>query len=154
MLLAFALSVWVLVWSDGNEEGTSIDTWMNSARAELHLFSILHGRIKLRLPPRGKVRDGNAKVREAATHVASNELSRSNLQSTMHSKGPPKFTSPPLATSIDWWFLLYGLRLVRCENNFREKFTNGSQIVRLAGVYALMTGSRGIYMPLASHTTD
>ncbi|GBN40741.1 hypothetical protein AVEN_270295-1 [Araneus ventricosus] len=57
----------VLVWSDGNEEGTPIYTWMNSARAELHLFSILHRRIKFHLPPHGKVRDENAKVREAAT---------------------------------------------------------------------------------------
>ncbi|GBN78432.1 hypothetical protein AVEN_136871-1 [Araneus ventricosus] len=45
----------------------TIYTLMNSARAELHLFSILHGRIKFHLPPHGKVRDENAKVREAAT---------------------------------------------------------------------------------------
>ncbi|GBO46305.1 hypothetical protein AVEN_257497-1 [Araneus ventricosus] len=57
----------VLVWSGRNEEGTPLDTWMNSARAELHLFSILHGRIKFHLPPHGKVRDENAKVRKAAT---------------------------------------------------------------------------------------
>ncbi|GBO30793.1 hypothetical protein AVEN_98650-1 [Araneus ventricosus] len=44
-----SLSVWVLVWSSGNEEGTLIYIWMNSARAELHLFSILHVRIKI--PP-------------------------------------------------------------------------------------------------------
>ncbi|GBL65773.1 hypothetical protein AVEN_36843-1 [Araneus ventricosus] len=48
-LLAFSLSVWVLVWSGGNEEGTPIDIWMNSAHAELHLFSISHVRIKI--PP-------------------------------------------------------------------------------------------------------
>ncbi|GBM79849.1 hypothetical protein AVEN_136505-1 [Araneus ventricosus] len=48
-LLAFPLSVWVLVGSDRNEEGTPIYIWMNSARAELHLFSILHVRIKI--PP-------------------------------------------------------------------------------------------------------
>ncbi|GBM66320.1 hypothetical protein AVEN_229185-1 [Araneus ventricosus] len=36
----------------GNGKGTPIYTWMNSARAELHLFSILHGRIKLYLQPR------------------------------------------------------------------------------------------------------
>ncbi|GBN75284.1 hypothetical protein AVEN_141480-1 [Araneus ventricosus] len=52
----------------GNGKGTPIHTWMNSARAELHLFSILHGRIKFHLPPHGKGRDQNAKVREAATH--------------------------------------------------------------------------------------
>ncbi|GBN31832.1 hypothetical protein AVEN_247880-1 [Araneus ventricosus] len=46
---SLSLSVWVLVWSDGNEEGTPIYTWMNSALSELHLFSILHGRIKFRL---------------------------------------------------------------------------------------------------------
>ncbi|GBN13272.1 hypothetical protein AVEN_138599-1 [Araneus ventricosus] len=66
-LLAFSLSVWVLVWSGGNEEGTPIYIWMNSARAELHLFSILHVRIKFHLPPHGKVRGENVKVREAAT---------------------------------------------------------------------------------------
>ncbi|GBM92561.1 hypothetical protein AVEN_222833-1 [Araneus ventricosus] len=48
-LLAFSLSVWVLVWSGGNEEGTPIYIWMNSARVDLHLFSILHVRIKI--PP-------------------------------------------------------------------------------------------------------
>ncbi|GBN06249.1 hypothetical protein AVEN_105374-1 [Araneus ventricosus] len=48
-LLAFSLSVWVLVWSGGNEEGTPIYIWMNSARSDLHLFSILHVRIKI--PP-------------------------------------------------------------------------------------------------------
>ncbi|GBO39360.1 hypothetical protein AVEN_132795-1 [Araneus ventricosus] len=56
--------------SDGNGKGTPINTWTNSARAELHLFSILHGRIKFYLPPLGKVRNENAKVREAATHVS------------------------------------------------------------------------------------
>ncbi|GBM59782.1 hypothetical protein AVEN_6656-1 [Araneus ventricosus] len=60
--------VWVWIWSDGNEEGTPIYAWMNSARAELHLFSILHGRIKFHLTPHGKVRNENAKVREAATY--------------------------------------------------------------------------------------
>ncbi|GBN04384.1 hypothetical protein AVEN_100351-1 [Araneus ventricosus] len=55
------LSVWVSVWSDGNEGGTHIYTWMNSVRAELYLFSILHGRIKFHLPPHGKVRDENTK---------------------------------------------------------------------------------------------
>ncbi|GBN44731.1 hypothetical protein AVEN_199553-1 [Araneus ventricosus] len=45
----------------GNEEGTPTYTWMNSAHAELHLVSILHGRIKFHLPPHGKVRDENAK---------------------------------------------------------------------------------------------
>ncbi|GBO23789.1 hypothetical protein AVEN_180486-1 [Araneus ventricosus] len=47
-LLAFSLSV--LVWTGldcGNEEGTTIYIWINSARAELHLFSILHVRIKI-----------------------------------------------------------------------------------------------------------
>ncbi|GBN02356.1 hypothetical protein AVEN_128623-1 [Araneus ventricosus] len=44
-LLAFS----ILVWSGGNEEGTPIYIWMSSARAELHLFSILHVRIKI--PP-------------------------------------------------------------------------------------------------------
>ncbi|GBN08208.1 hypothetical protein AVEN_94004-1 [Araneus ventricosus] len=29
-----------------NGKGTPIYTWMNSARAELHLYGILHGRIK------------------------------------------------------------------------------------------------------------
>ncbi|GBM68048.1 hypothetical protein AVEN_51694-1 [Araneus ventricosus] len=53
--------------SDGNGKGTPINTLTNSACAELHLFSILHGRIKFYLPPHGKVRDENAKVREAAT---------------------------------------------------------------------------------------
>ncbi|GBM03625.1 hypothetical protein AVEN_203192-1 [Araneus ventricosus] len=54
--------------SDGNGKGTPINTLTNSARAaELHLFSILHGRIKFYLPSHGKVRDENAKVREAAT---------------------------------------------------------------------------------------
>ncbi|GBN10871.1 hypothetical protein AVEN_155742-1 [Araneus ventricosus] len=53
--------------SDGNGKGTPINTWANSARAELHLLNILHGRIKFYLPPHGKVRDKNAKVREAAT---------------------------------------------------------------------------------------
>ncbi|GBM75153.1 hypothetical protein AVEN_93634-1 [Araneus ventricosus] len=56
-----------LVWSDGNEEGTPIYTWMNSARAELHVISILHGRIKFHQPPHGKVRDENAKIREPTT---------------------------------------------------------------------------------------
>ncbi|GBN38370.1 hypothetical protein AVEN_213580-1 [Araneus ventricosus] len=70
------LLVWVLVWSDGNEEGTPIYTWMNSARAELHLFSILQGRIKFYLPPHVKVRDENAKVRGAAT--GKSEITRIN----------------------------------------------------------------------------
>ncbi|GBN07887.1 hypothetical protein AVEN_61986-1 [Araneus ventricosus] len=39
----------------GNGKSTPIYTWINSARAELHLFSILHGRIKFHLPPHGKV---------------------------------------------------------------------------------------------------
>ncbi|GBO38931.1 hypothetical protein AVEN_86309-1 [Araneus ventricosus] len=51
----------------GNGKGTPIYTWTNSVRAELHLFSILHGRIKFHLPPHGEVRDENAKFREAAT---------------------------------------------------------------------------------------
>ncbi|GBM10998.1 hypothetical protein AVEN_1333-1 [Araneus ventricosus] len=38
-----------LDWSGGNAEGTPIYIWMNGARAELHLFSILHARIKI--PP-------------------------------------------------------------------------------------------------------
>ncbi|GBM53194.1 hypothetical protein AVEN_14223-1 [Araneus ventricosus] len=62
MLHAFSLS-----WSDGNGKCAPIYTWTNSACAELHLFSILHGRIKFYLPPHGKVGDENAKVREAAT---------------------------------------------------------------------------------------
>ncbi|GBL75667.1 hypothetical protein AVEN_154979-1 [Araneus ventricosus] len=69
MLIAFTplgLGLGV-VWSDGNEEGTPIYTWMNSAHAELHLFSILHGIIRFHLQPHGRVRDENAKVREAAT---------------------------------------------------------------------------------------
>ncbi|GBN60044.1 hypothetical protein AVEN_25068-1 [Araneus ventricosus] len=41
-LLVFPLSVWVLVGSGRNEEVTPIYIWMNSARAELHLFSILY----------------------------------------------------------------------------------------------------------------
>ncbi|GBM89608.1 hypothetical protein AVEN_133161-1 [Araneus ventricosus] len=45
MLLAFWLSR-SGSWSDGNGKGTPVNTWMNSARAELHLFNILHGRIK------------------------------------------------------------------------------------------------------------
>ncbi|GBO32009.1 hypothetical protein AVEN_262443-1 [Araneus ventricosus] len=47
--------------SDGNGKGTPIYTWTNSARAELHLFNILHRRIKFYLPPHGKVRDENEK---------------------------------------------------------------------------------------------
>ncbi|GBM79952.1 hypothetical protein AVEN_113368-1 [Araneus ventricosus] len=62
MLHEFSVSV----WSDGSGEGTP----MNSARAELHLFSILHGGIKFYLPPHLKVRDENAKVREAATALS------------------------------------------------------------------------------------
>ncbi|GBN01990.1 hypothetical protein AVEN_167806-1 [Araneus ventricosus] len=46
-LLSFSLSVWVLVWSGGNEEGTTVYIWMNSERAELYLYSILHVRIKI-----------------------------------------------------------------------------------------------------------
>ncbi|GBL87513.1 hypothetical protein AVEN_165132-1 [Araneus ventricosus] len=42
-------------------KGTPINTLTNSVRAELHLFNILHGRIKFYLPPYGKVRDENAK---------------------------------------------------------------------------------------------
>ncbi|GBL61597.1 hypothetical protein AVEN_123931-1 [Araneus ventricosus] len=53
-------------WYHGNGKGTPINTWRNSQRAELHLFNILHGRIKFYLQPHGKVRDENAKVREAA----------------------------------------------------------------------------------------
>ncbi|GBO13629.1 hypothetical protein AVEN_125937-1 [Araneus ventricosus] len=44
-----------------SEEGTPIYIWMNSARAELHHFSILHGRIKFHLPPHGKVRGEKCK---------------------------------------------------------------------------------------------
>ncbi|GBM72788.1 hypothetical protein AVEN_230343-1 [Araneus ventricosus] len=66
-LMLLALSLGLGLGLVGNGKGTSIYTWMNSARAELHLFSILHGRIKFYLPPYGKVRDENAKVREAAT---------------------------------------------------------------------------------------
>ncbi|GBN77045.1 hypothetical protein AVEN_208731-1 [Araneus ventricosus] len=54
--------------SDGNEKGTLINTLTNSARAELHLFRILHGRIKFYLPPHGKVRDENAKPEIKAGH--------------------------------------------------------------------------------------
>ncbi|GBM18981.1 hypothetical protein AVEN_1597-1 [Araneus ventricosus] len=54
---------------DGNGKGTPINTLPNSARAKLHLFSILHGRIKFYLPPHGKVRDENSKVREAAKNL-------------------------------------------------------------------------------------
>ncbi|GBM86792.1 hypothetical protein AVEN_234188-1 [Araneus ventricosus] len=45
-LLAFSLGLGLVC---GNEEGTPIYIWMNSAKAELHLFSILHVRIKI--PP-------------------------------------------------------------------------------------------------------
>ncbi|GBL73303.1 hypothetical protein AVEN_159340-1 [Araneus ventricosus] len=55
---------------DGNGKGTPINTWTNSAHAELHLFNILHRRIKFYLPAHGKVRDENAKVREAATNLS------------------------------------------------------------------------------------
>ncbi|GBM25122.1 hypothetical protein AVEN_96688-1 [Araneus ventricosus] len=65
MLLALSLGFGLV----GNGKCTPIYTWMNSVRAELHLFSILHGRIKFHLPPHGKVKDENAKVREAATHI-------------------------------------------------------------------------------------
>ncbi|GBO14247.1 hypothetical protein AVEN_62173-1 [Araneus ventricosus] len=44
----------------GNRKCTPIFTRMNSARAEVHLFSILHRRIKFHLPSHGKVRDENA----------------------------------------------------------------------------------------------
>ncbi|GBN45985.1 hypothetical protein AVEN_103361-1 [Araneus ventricosus] len=64
MLLAFSLS---RSRSAGNGKGTPINTWANSVREELHLFSVLHGRIKFYIPPHGKIRDENAKVREAAT---------------------------------------------------------------------------------------
>ncbi|GBM03204.1 hypothetical protein AVEN_70618-1 [Araneus ventricosus] len=60
------LRSWSLV---ENVKGTPIYTWMNSARAELHLFSILHRRIKFHLPPHGKVRGENANIREAATET-------------------------------------------------------------------------------------
>ncbi|GBM38055.1 hypothetical protein AVEN_160315-1 [Araneus ventricosus] len=67
MLLALSLSLGLSLGLVGNGKGNPIYTWMNSARAELHLLSILHGRIKFHLPPHGKARDENAKVREAAT---------------------------------------------------------------------------------------
>ncbi|GBM25873.1 hypothetical protein AVEN_48039-1 [Araneus ventricosus] len=46
--LCFSLSP-----SDGNGEDTPVNTLTNSAGAGLHLFSILHGRIKFYLPPYG-----------------------------------------------------------------------------------------------------
>ncbi|GBL77405.1 hypothetical protein AVEN_16300-1 [Araneus ventricosus] len=68
--LAYAACILSLSWSGRKWQRHSyIYTWMNSARAELHLFSILHGRIKFHLPPHGKVRYENAKVREAATQI-------------------------------------------------------------------------------------
>ncbi|GBO30699.1 hypothetical protein AVEN_198439-1 [Araneus ventricosus] len=66
MLFAFSLSR-SGSWYHGKGKGTPINTWRNSPRAELHLFNILHGRIKYYLPPHGKARDENAKVREATT---------------------------------------------------------------------------------------
>ncbi|GBL98565.1 hypothetical protein AVEN_19637-1 [Araneus ventricosus] len=80
MLLAFSLSrsgSWS--WSDGN--CTPIYTWTNSARTELHLLNILHGRIKFYLPPHGEVRDENAKVREAATckRIYSTQIERVDI---------------------------------------------------------------------------
>ncbi|GBM86891.1 hypothetical protein AVEN_207401-1 [Araneus ventricosus] len=65
-------------WSDENGKGTPINTWADSARAELHLSSILHGRIKFYLPPHGKVRDENGKVREATTYIKTEKLKNNN----------------------------------------------------------------------------
>ncbi|GBN02048.1 Transposon Tf2-6 polyprotein [Araneus ventricosus] len=56
-LLAFSLSVWVEM-----KKSTPIYIWMNIARAELHLFSILHERIKFHLLPHGEVRGQKCKA--------------------------------------------------------------------------------------------
>ncbi|GBL96348.1 hypothetical protein AVEN_238707-1 [Araneus ventricosus] len=59
-----------------NGKGTRINTLTNSARAEqLHLLSILHERIKLYLPPHGKVRDEmqwQGKRFERPPHISKN----------------------------------------------------------------------------------
>ncbi|GBO18775.1 hypothetical protein AVEN_241805-1 [Araneus ventricosus] len=65
-----------LTLCDGIEKCTLINTLTNSARALLpsHHLRILHGRIKLYLPPHGKVRDENAIVKEKGSRGRHNPL--------------------------------------------------------------------------------
>ncbi|GBN03649.1 hypothetical protein AVEN_173154-1 [Araneus ventricosus] len=69
----------VALSSDGNGKDTLVNTLMNSARSELHHFSILRGRIKFFLPPHGKLIDENPKVREAATIYNTNTCKNQSI---------------------------------------------------------------------------